>query len=342
MTSAARANWIDRARDVSIESVLAQRGHLSKLKGKKSKHGPCPICGGTDRFFVNLHKQTFCCRVCPKPTFKRRGAISLTMWLDGTSFLVAVEALAGPPPDDSKTETEDERRAREQYARERAERIEIERRICEEREALELRAALRVCDRLWGESVPLPPVAIGYLASRRIAIDDVPERGGLRWHGAVPLEIGGTETRAAIVARYVDPISSEPRGLWHRPPTKRIKPRTLGPMNGCVIKLWPDDAIEQSLCIAEGVESALCAARIVHKGALLQPMWCCGCRTNIAAFPILPGIEHLTICADADASEHGQRDARACAQRWAAAGIDCEVLIPDEIGEDFADIASAS
>ena len=37
--------------------------------------------------------------------------------------------------------------------------------------------------------------------------------------------------------------------------------------------------------------------------------------------------------------QRGQTAARNCARRWAAAGRDCEVLIPDELGDDFNDLA---
>ena len=35
------------------------------LKGRGADRcGPCPVCGGTDRFSINIRKQVFRCRVC--------------------------------------------------------------------------------------------------------------------------------------------------------------------------------------------------------------------------------------------------------------------------------------
>jgi hypothetical protein len=39
---------------------------------------------------------------------------------------------------------------------------------------------------------------------------------------------------------------------------------------------------------------------------------------------------------------HGQDNARECARRWAAAGREVEVLIPNIVGQDFNDIIRAS
>src|SRR5262249_61745927 len=91
--------------------------------------------------------------------------------------------------------------------------------------------------------------------------------------------------------------------------------------------------------IGVGDESTLAApARFVQHAGLLQPAGACAKVDMVRTFPVLPGIEHLTILADADAKSTGQDAARACAKRWAEAGCEVEVLIPDEIGADFNDL----
>jgi hypothetical protein len=47
-------------------------------------------------------------------------------------------------------------------------------------------------------------------------------------------------------------------------------------------------------------------------------VWACIDAGNLAALPVLDGIEHLTIAADNDPA--GQAAAQTCATRWAAAG----------------------
>ena len=52
---------IERARAVSIEAEIAHRGYQLKRQGKELV-GPCPRCGGTDRFSIHVTKQCWNCR----------------------------------------------------------------------------------------------------------------------------------------------------------------------------------------------------------------------------------------------------------------------------------------
>jgi hypothetical protein len=148
-------------------------------------------------------------------------------------------------------------------------------------------------------------------------------------------------TAPCVVARFTDAITVEPRGIWRR----RIdapdeKPRSLGPMAGCVIRLWPDEKVTTGLVIGEGVETVLAAATGVQwRGTLLPPAWACGGTGNLTTFPVLAGVEALTIIVDNDKSGGGQAAAAECAKRWCAAGREAIRLTPDEIGTDFNDLA---
>jgi hypothetical protein len=93
MRTAAWDAWVERARAVRIEDVLARRG--IKLNGKNARCGPCPECGGEDRFAINIKKQAFNCRGCHA---RGRDAIALVRFLDGVDFVHAVETLTGEPP----------------------------------------------------------------------------------------------------------------------------------------------------------------------------------------------------------------------------------------------------
>ena len=48
------ADIIERARGVCIEDELDRRG--IKVRGRVERVGPCPVCGGNDRFGVNREK----------------------------------------------------------------------------------------------------------------------------------------------------------------------------------------------------------------------------------------------------------------------------------------------
>ena len=94
MTAAAAsiaASDIDGARAISIANVAREHGLALKKCGHEFV-GPCPYCGGTDRFSINVTKQVFNCRGCGG---KGRGAISFVMWLGGCGFRDAVETLTG-------------------------------------------------------------------------------------------------------------------------------------------------------------------------------------------------------------------------------------------------------
>ena len=102
---------------------------------------------------------------------------------------------------------------------------------------------------------------------------------------------------------------------------------------GGVIRLWSDECVTYGLAVAEGVESALAAAH------LHTPVWAAIDASNLAQFPVLPGVDALTIFGDHD--ETGLRAARACARRWADAGREANLVIPTQSGADVADLVTA-
>lgn len=101
---------------------------------------------------------------------------------------------------------------------------------------------------------------------------------------------------------------------------------------GCV-RLWPDDAVTRGLAIGEGIETCLAAAHAY------TPVWSCLDAGNLAAFPLLAGIEALSVYADND--DAGRHAARAVGERWADAGREVTVITPIADGADIADLVAA-
>jgi hypothetical protein len=107
MSSVAYDVWVAEAKAVDIVDYARSRHELSKLHSYKDGYiGPCPNCGGEDRFVItsNHKKKVFRCRHCQLA--KRENAagdvIKLVMFLDECSFHEAVETLTGrpmPPPE---------------------------------------------------------------------------------------------------------------------------------------------------------------------------------------------------------------------------------------------------
>jgi phage/plasmid primase-like uncharacterized protein len=84
------ADAIAAARAVRVEDEIARR--RIRLRGKVERVGPCPVCGGTDRFSINTRKQFFNCR-----GFGGGDVIAMVQHLDGCTFPVPSSALRPAP-----------------------------------------------------------------------------------------------------------------------------------------------------------------------------------------------------------------------------------------------------
>jgi hypothetical protein len=81
---------IERARIVPIEDVILRHGIALRRVGAE-RIGPCPRCGGVDRFSINPSKGVFNCRQCAKGG----DVIALTEFLNDCDFNQALETLNG-------------------------------------------------------------------------------------------------------------------------------------------------------------------------------------------------------------------------------------------------------
>jgi len=88
-------DWANRARAASVWDTLnlVASGHRVKLRGRKAV-GPCPDCGGHDRFSVDLAKNLFFCR----KSGTGGDAIDLVRYVLRVDFLGAVEFITGEAP----------------------------------------------------------------------------------------------------------------------------------------------------------------------------------------------------------------------------------------------------
>ena len=77
-----------------LRTVAAQHTILSRAAGDKELEGPCPKCGGVDRFHVKA--DTFFCRQCyPLDNGRPHDAIAYIQWLHGIDFKEACAMLSG-------------------------------------------------------------------------------------------------------------------------------------------------------------------------------------------------------------------------------------------------------
>lgn len=71
--------------------------------------GPCPLCGGKDRFSVNTQKNKWNCRGCNEGG---SDVISLVMHMEGLKFKPALARITGREIDATAVETEEEKQER--------------------------------------------------------------------------------------------------------------------------------------------------------------------------------------------------------------------------------------
>ena len=168
------------------------------------------------------------------------------------------------------------------------------------------------------------------------AIEDVLERtDGVGWHPAVYFNEPGHALHGrklgAIISVMTDMITAEPTGAISRTyiheGRKLGKAKTLGSPAG-IIRLSEDADVLEGLHIAEGLETALAGMSIG-----LRPMWAAGSTALMAKFPVLSGVEALTVIVDHDANAAGERAARELEARWLDAGREVRLLRSDDYGD---------
>jgi hypothetical protein len=91
-------SWKARAKAAPIVRALDGRGLKLKRVGAELV-GPCPKCGGTDRFSVHSGKGVFNCRGCEASG----DVIALVQFLEGCDFITAVKIITGEDPPKEKT-----------------------------------------------------------------------------------------------------------------------------------------------------------------------------------------------------------------------------------------------
>jgi phage/plasmid primase-like uncharacterized protein len=320
MRSAARDAWVANARSIRIEDECARRDiNFNGQSGKSERCGPCPKCGGDDRFSINTKKQVFNCRGCGIGG----DIIALVEHLDCADFVHAVETLTGEPP--PKPNGKDCRRGHESRRRRHENRIaRIE---ADAGTVKRTQAALSV----WLASLPAEetPVAI-YLRSRGIVVAPPPS---IRFHIGLKHPSGGVWP--AMVAMVTNGPDGTPLAI-HRTYLGRdgagkapVDPQKmmLGPCRGGAVRLADPGEV---LMVGEGIET--CLATMQATG---HPAWAALSTSGLRSLDLPREVRNVIVLADGDAP--GEAAAQDAGLRWKREGRHVRIARPPQ-GMDFNDL----
>ena len=270
----------------------------------QNKHGPCPLCGGKDRYrFDDKNgRGTFYCRCGPGDGF------DLLMRLNGWTFPETAsrveELLKGTGRNVGSLKSKTKK---------------------DPAEAINkiLRGVKPVTE---GDQVSQ------YLASR--GLNEIPK--SIMFHSNL-YESESGKNCAGMVAK-IQSVSGETISL-HRTFLKNgikdfIKsPRkvltAIGSLNGSAIRLYPATSL---LGLAEGIETAIAAHELFG-----IPVWAVINTNGMKAFVPPERVKNILILGDNDKNYAGQEAAFHAAHRLTLKGYEVRVKIPDTPGNDWLD-----
>jgi putative DNA primase/helicase len=296
---------VARARQADILGVAERLGVGLKKAGGEWV-GPCPRCGGCDRFAINAGKQIFNCRRC----CVGGDAIAFAGFVSGSSFAEAVALIN----DDSSTFT-DKSDGKQPTCRPVAP---------DDRTA----AALRI----WAETSDRRETLLDdYLASRKISFPsaaslrfhpDLKHPSGSRWPAMVALVTNGESGEPVAIHRTY--LARNGKGKAPVEPQKMM----LGPTRGGAVRLSEPG---ETLAIGEGLESCLSVMQATGIST-----WAALSTSGLKTLSLPPNVRDVIVIADGD--DAGERAAQLAARRWKNEGRRVRIARPPR-GMDFNDIA---
>jgi putative DNA primase/helicase len=186
--------------------------------------------------------------------------------------------------------------------------------------------------RIWCNSVdPRGTAAQDYLAAREVLLPDSLAGAVIRFHTALQFE---GRTVPGMVALLRDIHTDMPCGIIRTfldAQGNKLKRMMLGRAGNAAVKLDCDADVAEGLHVGEGFETCLAAYLAGYR-----PVWALGSAGAIEKFPVLDGIEALTILTEIDDGGANARAIAAAAERWLRA--DREVFAVEMlVGNDLND-----
>ncbi len=302
-------------RKTSEASKGKWRGILMALGVPESflhnRHGPCPLCGGEDRFrFDNKEgKGTYICNNCGAGD-----GMKLAMEFTGKPFEVVaseIDRILGNVTPDAPA-----------------------------RPAMTEGDIRQAILGVWKSSVAVQPGDLVHQYLRTRHLEELIYPKALRFAAALRDGEGGIRPcMVAMVGRYGEPKFDTMHRTFLRPDglgkaemeaPRKLMPGAL-PDGACVmLSDWTESG---ALGIAEGIETAMAASAMFD-----IPVWAALNSGQMAKWLPPAGCEEVVIFGDNDPKYGGQSAAYHLAHRVAVKGLPVSVQIPPATGDDWADV----
>lgn len=276
----------------------------------KNRHGPCPMCGGKDRFRYDDKdgRGSFICNQCGAGD-----GYKLLQLLHGWGFRQTreeVERVVGINPDPVVVPVQQDDEARKVAAMYR---------VWTESDAVEKGDPVwKYLHRRLG--LELIPACLRYHQALAYRHDD----GDISHHPAMVAAVSYPNGKGATLHRTYLTSDGHKANV---PAAKKLMPGK--PLQTTSIKLG---GYSDVLGIAEGIETALAASRRFG-----IPVWSCVSSGLLEAWEAPTDVRRIVVCGDNDSKFAGQAAAFRIAHKLACKGLEVEVRIPDVAGKDWAD-----
>ena len=290
----------------------------------KHRNGPCPLCGGTDRFQYTdkFGEGNYHCRQCGAG-----GGFKLLQAVKGLDFNAAlreVERCLGLLPQATAAQVSSAEPAGERMR--------------------------KLVQRIWDEARPVTPgdEVDRYLGGRGLALPAYP--AVLRFHGALGYYQKDAAGKSRKLAEYPAMLACIQDAQGHAVTLHRTylrggaklkaadaKKVLSAGINGAAVRLFEAD---EELAVCEGIETGLALHLATRK-----PVWAGINAGNLEKLWLPPTVRRVCIYADNDADGDfaGQCFAYALARRLkreqkSGAGRQVRVFVPRHAGTDWADV----
>lgn len=275
----------------------------------QNKHGPCPFCGGTNRFrFDDKGFGRWICNQCGagdgieyvKRFFGVEFREAATMIEKVVGTAKPVEVKQGPSPEKVKQQMRD----------------------------------------IWLASRPVAQVdpVSAYWVNRVGQVPDCPDLRGVErlYCPGLSREEASSYCGMIAVMRDVKGDAVNLHRTWITwegfkapvPDNKRVMPTDMKP--GQCVRLTP---IAETLGIAEGIENAIAATILTG-----IPCWAATNAHLLENWQPPEGVRRVVIFGDNDANYHGQTASYKLARSLVKAKYEAEVRLPDVVGSDWNDV----